>query len=200
MSNDYIYGFCKTAYEHGVDPAALLKEAGLSSMVSKYLADGAALAARRKAAYSALERIRSLASRLDDVRRWRHDVFKNIKRNNGRLVVHNFEKDQLKSTRYKKRMLYKELLNSVKDINNQFGTNILPQNVKNFYFEGGNTSDGITKLLGIAEQADAALRHHNIAGATAAAAAAVAGTGGAYALGRGIGALRSANPNTQVTP
>ena len=200
MSDDYIYGFCKTAYEHGVDPEALLKEASLAGMVSKYLADGAALAAKRKAAYGALERIRSLGNRLDDVRRWRHDVFKDIQRNNGRLVVHNFEKEGLKSTRYKKRMLYKELLNSVKDINNQFGTNILPQDVKNYWRLNGRLSDGVNKILGIAEQADAALRHHNIAGATAAAAAAGAGTGGAYALGRGIGALRSADPNTQVTP
>ena len=169
-------------------------------MVSKYLADGAALAAKRKAAYSALARIQSLAGRLDDVRRWRYDVFRDIKRNNGRLVLHNFEKEGLKSTRYKKRMLYKELLNSVKDINNQFGTNILPQDVKNYWRLSGRSSDGVTKLLGIAEQADAALRHHNIAGATAAAAAAGAGTGGAYALGRGIGALRSADPNTQVAP
>lgn len=195
MSDDYIYGFCKTAYEHGVDPAELLKEASLASMVSKYLADGAALAAKRKAAYSALERIRLLDKRVDGVRANRRRIFNDLKRNNGRFLFPTYDKEWLKSTRYDKRMIYKDILHSVKDINNQFGTNILPQDVKR-----GITGDGVTKLLGIAEQADAALRHHNIAGATAAAAAAVAGTGGAYALGRGIGALRSYDSGTQVTP
>ena len=198
MSEDYIYGFCKTAYDHGVDPAALLKEASLAGMVSKYLSDGAALAAKRKAAYSALERIRSLAKRIDGVRTTRKSIFDAAKQNNGRLSFPTHAKELLKNTRYDKRMLYKELMSGVKDINNQFGTNILPQDVKNFWLKGIH-SDGFTKLLGIAEQADAALRHHNIAGATVAAAVAGAGTGGAYALGRGIGASRSADPNTQVT-
>ena len=198
MSNDYIYGFCKTAYEHGVDPSALLKEASLAGMVSKYLSEGAALAAKRKAAYSALDRIRSLADRVDHVHTIRRNIFSGMKKNNGHLF--DLDKELLKSTRYDKRMLYKEILNSVKDINNQFGTNIRPQDVKNYWLEGRNKSDGVTKLLGIAEQADSALRHHNIAGATAAAAATVAGTGGAYALGRGIGASRSADSYTRGTP